>query len=60
MFHLKVAQSDFQQCVDDKEASQLEGGSGDKEPTCQEGFACCHLPPSLQLEWGEKGQGRSR
>lgn len=48
MFHLKVAQSDFQQWVDIKEASQLEEGSGGKELTCQEGFACC------QLEWGKK------
>lgn len=59
MFHLQVAQSDFQQRVDDKEASQLEGGSVSKELTCQEGFACCQLPPSLQLEQ-EKRPGKEQ
>lgn len=49
MFHLEVAQCDFQLQLDDKEASQLKVGSVSKKLTCHEGFACCQLPPSQQL-----------
>lgn len=56
MLHLEVAPCDFQQRLDDKEASRLKAGSVREQLTCHEGFVCCQLPPSRQLEGGKKDQ----